>query len=198
MPKVKRVKNKAQRKTTNEDAKTGSGPGAEQTLSRGQRKRQAKREQYLQRETLILSSLKVQKAEDQKNRIDGLDALKEALVQTMKRNASGSGTSDGNANANAPASTSNKSKKSIAQKELPHLNLVLQHPSFQSNPFGTMQEHLRNTLAQQAQEQEVVASKERMENEKKAAEKKEPKKERIRNAKYEKGRKGHWRRNKTN
>lgn len=155
-----------------------------QALSRGQRKRQAKRDQYMKRETMILSTLKLQKEEEQKNRIDGLDAIKEALVQTIKDNQERKeAEKEGDM-----MFKSNKSKKSIAQKEITHLNLVLQHPSFKTNPFATMQQHLRNTLAQGAKEQEVVAKKERSEEEKKAKEKKEAKKERIRNAKYEKGR----------
>lgn len=47
----------------------------------------------------------------------------------------------------------NKQKKNIAIEEVVHYNLVLQHPSFQSNPFETMQEHLRNTLAKSIEEQ---------------------------------------------
>jgi len=155
------------------------------TLSRGQRKRQAKRDQYLKREKMILSTLKLKRMEEQKNRIDGLDAIKEALVQTIKENQEQKEATEEQIKINVK---SNKAKKDIAQKEITHLNLVLQHPTFQSNPFATMQEHLRNTRAQRAKEQEETAKKERIEEEKKDKEKKEAKKERIRNAKYEKAR----------
>ena len=57
------------------------------SLSRGQRKRQAKRDQYLRREKLILSSLQLQKAQEQARRIDGLDAMKEALLATVVEKA---------------------------------------------------------------------------------------------------------------
>ena len=50
-----------------------------QTLSRGQRRRQAKRDQYRKREQMILSSLRLKSQEEQKGRIDGLDAIREAL-----------------------------------------------------------------------------------------------------------------------
>jgi ABC-type dipeptide/oligopeptide/nickel transport system ATPase component len=166
-------------------------------LSRGQRKRQAKRDQYLKREKMILSTLKLHKMEEQKKRIDGLDAIKEALVQTIKENQnkqrheSDSPSSQQTENVNLK---SNKSKKDIAEKEITHLNLVLQHPSFKSNPFATIQEHLRNTLAQQAKEQEVAAQKALVEEEKKNEQKKEAKKERILNAKYEKARRQRRRR----
>lgn len=154
-------------------------------LSRGQRKRLAKREQYMKREKMVLSTLRLKEMEEQKQRIDGMDAIKEALVQTMKENQQRLEVEQ----QQSDILKTNKSKKEVAQKEISHLNLVLQHPSFKSNPFATMQEHLRNTLAEQAKEQEVEAKKERIEEQKKEKEKKEVKKERIRNAKYEKGRK---------
>jgi hypothetical protein len=184
----------SKKNNTNENTNTQTS-----APSRGQRKRQAKREQYLKREKMIMSTLKLQKMEDQKKRIDGLDAIKEALVQTMKANQERElerKEEEEKANSNSDVILkSNKSKKDIAQKEITHLNLVLQHPSFKSNPFATMQQHLKNTLADQAKEQEVVARKERSEEETKNKEKKELKKERIRNAKYEKGRKQRRRRN---
>jgi len=182
--------------TVNDDttttAATNNINAAKTTLSRGQRKRQAKREQYLKREKMILSTLKLQKMEEQKNRIDGLDAIKEALVQTIKENQQRKEQLEKGGNANSETNLvlkTNKLKKNVAEKEMNHLNLVLQHPSFKSNPFATMQEHLRNTLAGQAKEQEAAASKERKEEAIKAQERKEAKKERIRNYKYEKGRK---------
>ncbi len=176
--------------TDNDNSNNSNETATKAALSRGQRKRQAKREQYLKREKMILSTLKLQREEEQKTRIDGLDAIKEALVQTIKENQQrkeelekgGAGKSH-----NAVLKT-NKSKKTVAEKEMNHLNLVLQHPSFKSNPFATMQEHLRNTLAGQAKEQEAAALKERKKEEVKAQERKEAKKERIRNFKYEKGR----------
>ena len=165
-------------------------------LSRGQRKRQAKRDQYIKKEKMILSTLKLQRMEEQKNRIDGLDAIKEALTQTIKENqARLEAQKNKESSSEAVLLKTNKAKKDVAQKELNHMNLVLQHPSFQSNPFATIQEHLRNTLAKQATEQEEVAKKERQDDAKKEKEKKEAKKERIRNAKYEKGRKQRRRRN---
>ncbi len=164
-------------------------------MSRGQRKRQAKRDQYLKKEKMILSTLKLQKMEEQKSRIDGLDAIKEALAQTMKENQARLEAEKNQKDISETILKTNKAKKVVAQKEMNHLNLVLQHPTFQSNPFATMQEHLRNTLAKQATEQEEVAKKERQEDVKRGKEKKEAKKERIRNAKYEKGRKQRRRRN---
>jgi hypothetical protein len=54
--------------------------GENEALSRGQRKRLAKREQFLKREKMVMSSLLLKKLEEQKGKIDGLDAIKEALT----------------------------------------------------------------------------------------------------------------------
>lgn len=196
MPKVKRTAKIRSKLTassplaSNAECAENKGPEARHVLSRGQKKRQAKREQYLKREKMIFSTLHVKHLEQQKGRLDGLDALKEALTKSMKANSK---TNERQSNQSVPdtqvPTKSNKSRKSLAQAELSHLNLVLQHPVFKSNPFATMQEHLSNSLAKQAEEQAVEAKLEREEESRKANEKKEARKERIRNSKYEKGRK---------
>ena len=125
-------------------------PVDENGLSRGQRKRQAKKDQYLKRQKLVLSTLLLQKQEDQKKRIDGLDALKDALHATLQENETVRPKVDLACSQNL--NKTNKSKKDLTAREVSHLGLVLEHPAFQSNPFATMQEHLKNTLAGQAEE----------------------------------------------
>lgn len=197
MPKVSKVGRKRakassailEKPNTDDGSNSEKGASATQSLSRGQRKRMQKREQYMKRERMVLSTLKLKKIEEQKSRIDGLDAIKEALSSTIQKSKLESNV-EVEESEEKKLLKSNKSKKEVAQKELNHLNLVLQHPSFQTNPFATMQEHLRNSFAKQAEEQEKNAEIERKENAKKAEEKKEARKERIRNAKYEKSRRG--------
>jgi Ribosome biogenesis protein SLX9 len=135
---------------------SGVDPVDENGLSRGQRKRQAKKDQYLKRQKLVLSTLLLQKQEDQKKRIDGLDALKEALQATLTENetASGSQSPKDAPDFSQHLNNTNKSKKQLTAREVSHLSLVLEHPAFQSNPFATIQEHLKNTLAGQAKELE--------------------------------------------
>lgn len=147
----------------------------ETSLSRGQRKRQAKREQYLKKEKMVMSTLKLKKQEEQKKRIDGLDALKEALMDTMKEPAK---ETEKDKEKSEVIIKSNRAKQRAVASELNHMSLVLQHPAFQSNPFEAMQEHLRNKLAKSGKKQEEE-SKKRITEEKKAAEKrKQEKKER--------------------
>lgn len=156
----------------NNDSNPASNAPKTQQLSRGQRKRQAKREQFLKKEKMILSSLMLQRQEEQKKRIDGLDAIKQALMDTTTQGANGQST-----NTVKPIQhvTTNKAKRKLVAKEIEHVNLILQHPSFKSNPFETMQEHLRNTLQQDREQNEMVSKKrteeQRRKNESKRAEK---------------------------
>ena len=198
MPKVSRIGRSRNKlvldAVENESKQNATSDDQNQNLSRGQRKRLLKRQQYLKREQMVLSTLKVKQLEDQKSRIDGMDAIKEALTQTIQRNKQKSSKEPEQTEPLIHSVKSNKAKQNIAQKEMNHFNLVLQHPSFKSNPFATMQEHLRNSLAKQAEEQENTAKDERKKEAKKAEEKKEARKERIRDAKFEKGRRKQRRR----
>ena len=156
-----------------EDEEKNSNP-----LSRGQRKRLAKRGQYAKREKMILSSLRLQRVEDQKRRIDGMDALKEALNEAMTPNT----------NPTSPSTikvTSHNSKRTVAHKEIEQMHLVLQHPSFVASPFVTMQEHLRNTFSRQATELQRKAEEARTIEKNETLQRKELRKERIRDAKFQ-------------
>jgi Ribosome biogenesis protein SLX9 len=127
----------------------------EPPLSKGQRKRQAKRDQYLQKEKMILSSLQVKHAQDQAKRIDGLDALKEALLATVAQPATTSldASTKSTTATNASLLQSNRGRKLLLEKEAVQMNLVWQHPSFQANPLEAIREHLQNTLQQRQQPQ---------------------------------------------
>lgn len=165
---------------------TAAGTNNKQALSRGQRKRLAKREQYLKREKMVMSSLKLKRQDEQRGKLDGLDALREALISTHKPGKEGGGDSKNDkegseypAPQSAPCST-NKAKKNLAGREVAHMNLVLEHPSFKANPFATLQEHLRNTLSGQANELKRTAETETAKEKKETAERKKAKKEKIR------------------
>jgi ABC-type dipeptide/oligopeptide/nickel transport system ATPase subunit len=148
-------------------------------MSRGQKKRLAKRDQYLRKDRLIMASLKLKQQDEQKKRIDGLDAIKEALLSTV---SSGSNSSSGNIKHSTTSVAAvvdekakqglvvktNKSRKALVEREVSQMNLVLQHPAFKADPFATIREHLKNTLAKDSQQQKVKAAnyhKERKEKE---------------------------------
>jgi hypothetical protein len=147
----------------------------EQQLSRGQRKRESKKQQYLKRQTLILSSLRLKREEDQKRRIDGLDALKEALHATVSETV----TKAQPESHQTSLLGRNKTKRELTAREVSHLGLVLEHPVFQSNPFATIQEHLKNTLTGQAQELKQLSEKQAKAEEAAAEKRKHAKKERV-------------------
>jgi hypothetical protein len=156
---------------------------ATQQLSRGQRKRQAKREQFLKKERMILSSLMLQRREDQKKRIDGLDAIKQALMDTASRGDKNASATDSMAEPQVQHVSTNKAKQKLVAKEVEHMNLILQHPAFKKDPFETMQEHLRNTLAEERRHQEII-SKKRTEKEKQKRAEKEGIKKKPQKKKY--------------
>lgn len=94
-------------------------PG-KQDLSRGQKRRLAKREQYVKREKMILTSLKLKSQEEQKGRIDGLDAIREALVGTTRD----AGKVEKKEPVNTPTHKSNKGKQRLLAEEVHHMGLV--------------------------------------------------------------------------
>ena len=159
-----------------------------QALSRGQRKRAAKREQYLKREKMVMASLKLKKQDEQRGRLDGLDALRDALISSDKSGAAAQrkGGEQGAKEAESAAApkpvpcSTNRAKKNLAGREVAHMNLVLEHPSFKANPFATLQEHLRNTLSGQADELKQSAETEAAKEKQEVSERKKAKKEKIR------------------
>lgn len=135
----------------------GGGDGGDGgALSRGQKKRMAKREQYLKKERMVMGSLLLKKQEEQAKRIDGLDAIKQALLSTVDN--------DNNKDADAEKKKaqqqqqnflkSEKSRQLLLQRESNQLQLVMQHPAFQNDPLATIREHLTNKLAPQAAQRE--------------------------------------------
>eukprot|EP00548_Thalassiothrix_antarctica_P006926 CAMPEP_0194145928 /NCGR_PEP_ID=MMETSP0152-20130528/18918_1 /TAXON_ID=1049557 /ORGANISM="Thalassiothrix antarctica, Strain L6-D1" /LENGTH=203 /DNA_ID=CAMNT_0038846299 /DNA_START=17 /DNA_END=628 /DNA_ORIENTATION=+ len=144
------------------------------SMSRGQRKRQEKKDQYLKRQKLISSCLSLKKQDEQKKRIDGLDALKEALKGTVSEEAE---HPKEEVTQKPNLLITNESKKKLTIQEVSHMGLVLQHPDFQANPFATIQQHLKNTLAPQARqlkkESEIRAKALEVEAERRKKDKKE-------------------------
>jgi hypothetical protein len=191
MPKVSKVgkfraaaKASAATVTVSKGTDDGTDADGKETLSRGQRKRLAKREQYLKREKMVMSSLRLQRLEEQKGKLDGLDAIRESLP-AFKTSAAIKDTSAPVSNPLAPCS-SNKSKKTLANTEISHMGLVLEHPAFQQNPFAAIQQHLRNSLAHDAEKLNAESLKRTEEEQIELSKKKEDRKERLRDAKFSK------------
>lgn len=183
--------------TRGDDVQFPSEKG-ENVLSRGQKKRLAKREQYLNKERMVLSSLRLQRLDEQKGKIDGLDALRDALSEAcyktkLPANSTYDG-SNGNKSKNVLLNT-NKAKKTLGNDEITHMGFVLQHPSFVSNPFAAIQQHLRNSLASDAEKLKEKSLLRKEEDIRLEAKKKEEKKERVKEAKFNKSRKRNFKSN---
>ena len=115
-----------------------SSTGEKEALSRGQRKRLAKREQFLKRERMVMSSLRLKKLDEQKGKLDGLDAIKEALTATTSTSNEAQTSTHTSTQVNQLSSQTVKAKKNLANSEIGHMGLVLEHPSFKENPFAAI------------------------------------------------------------
>lgn len=155
--------------TTEDDNHDDTDNQQTQSLSRGQRKRHAKREQFLRKEKMILSSLMLRRQEQQKKRIDGLDAIKQALMDATVKNKHDENSEKITTKPEPNHVSTNKAKRKLVAKEIEHVNLILQHPAFKKSPFETMQEHLRNSFSEDRKQQEFL-SKKRTEEEKRKIE----------------------------
>lgn len=160
--------------------------GDDEPLSRGQRKRQHKRDQYLKRENMVLSSLRLKRLEGQVGKLDGLDAIREALgVASSSSSSSGAAAVEGGgAKKVPPTCDTNKSRRALANAEISHMGLVLRHPAFNEDPFEAIRQHLRNSLAVDAEKMDTASKARDEEDGKLDAKKKEEKKERLRDAKF--------------
>eukprot|EP00816_Leptocylindrus_hargravesii_P003922 CAMPEP_0196820304 /NCGR_PEP_ID=MMETSP1362-20130617/74699_1 /TAXON_ID=163516 /ORGANISM="Leptocylindrus danicus, Strain CCMP1856" /LENGTH=95 /DNA_ID=CAMNT_0042199135 /DNA_START=552 /DNA_END=839 /DNA_ORIENTATION=+ len=76
-----------------------------------------------------------------------VSALKDA-IGVVSESAKNDATSDkGGTHLSMKRVKSNRGKKRLQNEEVMHMSLVLQHPQFNEDPFGTLQEHLRNSVA---------------------------------------------------
>ena len=133
--------------------------GDDEPLSRGQRKRQHKRDQYLKRENMVLSSLRLKRLEGQVGKLDGLDAIREALgVASSSSSSSGAAAVEGGgAKKVPPTCDTNKSRRALANAEISHMGLVLRHPAFNEDPFEAIRQHLRHSLAGDAEKMDTAS-----------------------------------------
>ena len=132
------------------DAGGATSSASANAPSRGQKKRMAKRENYLRKERLVMGCLMLKKQEDQAKRIDGLDAMKQALLSTINGDNNDKDGDKKNVIQNTNSLKSQKSRQMLLQRESNQLQLVMQHPAFQADHLATIRGHLTNSLANQA------------------------------------------------
>jgi Ribosome biogenesis protein SLX9 len=174
----------------NTDDAAGADTALPGSLSRGQRKRQAKKDQYLRKEQLVMASLQLRRDDEQRKRIDGLDAIRNALLESVGGGATGGAgtTAGGDPTASAAAPTSmlktNHSKQRLVQREAAQMSLVLQHPAFQEDPFDAIRQHLRNTTASRTSAAAATAADSMNNKNKKGQAENDAKEKRVRHRKH--------------
>ena len=115
---------------------------AQAALSRGQRKRQAKRAQFNTRQLLIQNSLRLRNT----NAL-GVTTLQHAIDSVDKEDHIGIDNNAPPAGAAVKVSTVHANqRRTLERSEAEHVDLVLQHPVFDADPFQAIQLHLKHTL----------------------------------------------------
>ena len=144
MPKTKKARSAAKSRANADPMLSKDrtvGTADLQSLSRGQRKRQAKREALQKRKTL--SSLVPASAKGKV--LDDFGTLSAAL-ETAAASRSKVAAQQAASSQKPSGRVSQKRRQRIAALETGQLTAVLAHPAFQSDPFAAIQEHLKNTV----------------------------------------------------
>ncbi|OQS07439.1 hypothetical protein THRCLA_00539 [Thraustotheca clavata] len=142
-----RVHQPAAKKNVQEDPVSDNeeSTSVEAQLSRGQRKRQKRRDAFLKKMGMVQRAVEEKEKESKKSK-DGmfgdLEELQKSLFSTQVEAISTSKTE----NIKSVSQMTGKQKKRLAMQELGHLKAVQTHPAFQSNPFAAIQMHLQNTV----------------------------------------------------
>jgi hypothetical protein len=111
-------------------------------LSRGQRKRQEKRER-------VLTKMGVVPLKNMKTGVEKTKAPKQKPFQALLSELEATIVSDNSATIRPAAVTlkSNKIKKSVAIRESQRMKLVEQHPNFIADPLQAMRAHIEQMIS---------------------------------------------------
>ena len=122
-----------------ENPEPANPDGTNPSLSKGQKKRQSRREKVMMKMGIIpLKGLKMPPEKNKKKLsllLSELEASLPAANEDIVRPAA------------AAPSKSNKMKKRIAVREVERMKLVQQHPSFKDDPFDAMRAHIQHMIA---------------------------------------------------
>jgi hypothetical protein len=133
-------------------ASSNTKNGTIEVLSRGQRKRLAKRQQYQARQSLIQSSLQLDTVPL------GVKTLQNAIDGVNTQTNSNSNNDNNNSNNGAAVrikTTHQATRWRLQESAMKHVGLVLQHPVFEQDPFQALQLHLKHTLPNSAAKDEI-------------------------------------------
>ncbi|KDO31217.1 hypothetical protein SPRG_03835 [Saprolegnia parasitica CBS 223.65] len=132
--------------TKDDDAASDAGEPevGEAHLSRGQRKRQKRRDAFLKKMGMVQRTV-AEKEKAAKKETDGMFGDLEELQKSLFSEAPAA-VKVVEAAPKTVSQMTGKQKKRMAMQELGHLKAVQTHPAFQSNPFAAIQMHLQNTV----------------------------------------------------
>lgn len=152
MPKIQKLRKHVLAHNPYKGVEATSNKEAEETqvvLSKGQKKRQLKKEKIRTKIGLISP---VFKNSLKKKNAEAKDKLLSELESNLKMNLNEDG--DNNTVIKAAADTSlksNKMKKAVAVREAARMKLVQQHPAFIENPIAAINLHLQQMISNKLQ-----------------------------------------------
>uniref|UniRef100_A0A0G4I124 Ribosome biogenesis protein SLX9 n=1 Tax=Chromera velia CCMP2878 TaxID=1169474 RepID=A0A0G4I124_9ALVE len=117
-------------------------------LSRGQRRRRDKKEAW-QRKFDFAGYMRDQMERRDLGALDLAGLTKE--ISSLPTSGPGEESAGGPKGSSQP--TSRKKREELKKQEYTKFNQVLQFQPFQQNPFGALQQHLRNSIAVQTKEE---------------------------------------------
>lgn len=120
----------------------GNGDAQSVSLSRGQRKRQVRKDRIMMKMGKV--GVKTTPQQDGNIHSSSSKLLLSELESTLTETAESATAIRPSASSKI---TSNKMKKEIAVREATRMKLVQQHPAFQADPLGALKTHLEQMTA---------------------------------------------------
>jgi hypothetical protein len=137
------------------EEETGASMSA---LSRGQRKRQKRRDAFLKKMGMVQRSTLQREKENKKEKIAGMFGDLEDLQKSLFAIQASSKAQEKTDQTKSVSQMTGKQKKRLIMHELVHLKAVHTHPAFKANPFAAIQMHLQNTVLRGAQHSNAEAT----------------------------------------
>ncbi|GMH51262.1 hypothetical protein TrRE_jg11352 [Triparma retinervis] len=116
-------------------------------LSRGQKKRLAKRQAYEKRMQRVNTSLNLTELREKKKVQGMMGGMEDALEGVEVKEKGGAGGAEKKEEKKVLVNTNHR-KHVVGVSEVSHMKLVLEHPEFKSNPFGAIMTHLKNEVGE--------------------------------------------------
>mmetsp|Transcript_729 Transcript_729/g.1950 ORF Transcript_729/g.1950 Transcript_729/m.1950 type:complete len:216 (-) Transcript_729:382-1029(-) len=128
-----------------EEAVAGEGP---QYVSRGQRKRAARREGFIRKFEFVNSAMRQERAREG-GALGDLDSLAEAADQAFQEGGASASEADIGKKKNP---MSRRAQALATEREINQYEQVMKVAAFQKDPLGALEQHLKNSIKKQKQD----------------------------------------------